>query len=270
MSVGVGTEQRRAAVATGGLRDHQVRVAFGGRHPSLPGEGNVSLVVGGGDPLAARRALLAEVGVGTDAAVVMEQVHGAAVAVVGRDDRGRGVREHDDAIADVDALATFDDDVALLVMTADCVPVLVADPWGGVGVAHAGRAGVLAGVVPALLDALAPRDPGALVALLGPAIDGCCYELDAASAEALAAAQPTAAARTTWGSPSADLRRAVAAQLAAAGVARVEIVGGCTRCTHPRHFSHRAEPGAGRHGSVIVRRRARGFVDGAPLPGTDR
>lgn len=270
MSVGVGTEQRRAAGAPGGLGVPEARVAFGGRHPSLPGEGNVSLVVGDGEPLAARRALLAEVGAGIDDAVFMEQVHGAAVASVGREDRGRGAHGHDRAVSGVDGLVTFDDDVALVVMTADCVPVLVADPRGGVGVAHAGRAGVLAGVVPALLAALAPRDPAALVAMLGPAIDGCCYELDAEAAEALATAQPAAAARTTWGSPSADLRRAVAAQLAAAGVARVETVGGCTRCTHPTRFSHRAEPGAGRQGSVIVRRPSRAGVDGGALAGPGR
>ncbi|MGM0817783.1 MAG: laccase domain-containing protein [Actinomycetota bacterium] len=256
MSVDVGTEQRWAVGAPGHPGAPEVRVAFGGRHPGLPGQGNVSLVVGDGDPLAARSALLAEVGARLDDAVLMEQVHGSAVAVVGRDDRGRGAREHAEAVGGVDGLVTFDDDVALVVMTADCVPLLVADPRGGIGVAHAGRAGVLAGVVPALLSALAPRDPAALVALLGPAIDGCCYELGAEAAEALAAAHPAAAARTTWGSPSADLRRAVAAQLAAAGVVRVETVGGCTRCAHPTRFSHRAESGAGRQGSVIVRRPA--------------
>jgi polyphenol oxidase len=116
---------------------------------------------------------------------------------------------------------------------------------------------VVAGVVPAALAALAPAGAGNVVALVGPAIGGCCYEVEESLASAVAARVPAAAATTTWGTPSLDLPAAVTAQLAAAGVARIERVGGCTRCGSDTWFSHRSATAgtapAGRQGGIVVR-----------------
>jgi YfiH family protein len=228
--------------------DPQVAVAFSGR------EGNVSLVVGGGDVEAARRSVLGHVGIGLDAAVFMEQVHGGRAARVGVGDRGRGIRDRTTAEPGTDALVTFDLDVALVVMVADCVPVMLADPGRGVGAVHVGRRGLEAGVVAAAVATLAGGNPGRIVALLGPAIGGCCYEVPGALAERVARLVPAVATQTTWGTPALDLPAGVASQLHATGVARVEAVGSCTRCHPERWHSHRRDPASGRQAAVICRR----------------
>lgn len=172
---------------------------------------------------------------------LMDQVHGCDVAEVtaatpeGREARG------------VDALRTDVDGRVLGVAAADCVPVLLAGP-SGVAAAHAGRRGVVAGVVQRTLAAMG----GAERAVVGPAIGGCCYEVPADMREDVAAHHPSAHATTTWGTPSLDLPRAVLDVLAAAGV-DAERVGGCTRC-EPGWFSHRADPDAGRQLGLVVRR----------------
>lgn len=229
--------------------DPAVRFAFTGT-----ADGNVSLAVGEPD-VAARARLGAAVGVEPEDLVFMQQVHGAGVATVGAGDRGRGLRAHGDGVADVDALVTTDAGTALVVLVADCVPVLLADPDPDHAVAavHAGRGGVVGGVVPAALAAMAPQRPEAVEARIGPAIGGCCYEVPAELVEAVAAAHPAARATTTWGTPSLDLPAAVTAQLHAAGVERVERAGGCTRCDGDGWFSHRRHPGAGRQAGVVVR-----------------
>ena len=230
--------------------DPGVRAAFTSREP-----GNLSLVVGEGDVARARVEALQTIGATLDTTVFMQQVHGGAVARVDQTDRGRGARSHGEAVSAVDALVTTTDDVALAVMVADCVPVLLCDPGNGVGAVHAGRRGVIGEVVARAVAALS-HDPSSVVAVIGPAIGGCCYEVPAEMAEAVTALIPAAKGTTAWGTPSLDLPAAVASQLADAGVARVEHVGGCTHCDAGRYFSHRAAAQgriAGRQAGVIVR-----------------
>lgn len=224
----------------------------GGAHTGGASSGNVSLVVGGGDPVAQRRRLLGAVGCHPGQGVAMQQIHGGAVAVVGVEDAGRGMLRHADAVGGVDALVTFTPGVALMVMVADCVPVLLHAPGVGVAAVHAGRGGVLAGVVGHAVGALA-TDPADVEALIGPAIGGCCYEVPPAMAAELERLLPTTARTTRWGTPSIDLPAAVRLQLQRAGVAQVFATGSCTRCDADRWFSHRADPGAGRQAAVVVR-----------------
>ena len=173
---------------------------------------------------------------------LMVQVHGADVAVVGVDTpRGTEAR-------DVDALVTIERGRVLAVAAADCVPVLLASELG-VAAVHAGRRGVEQGAVAATVRALPGDD---IVAVVGPAIGGCCYEVPAQMQTEVCRVVPTAEATTTWGTPSLDLPRAVLDELAALGV-RATQAGGCTRCTDG-WFSHRADPGAGRHLGLVVRR----------------
>lgn len=205
------------------------------------------------DDLAAARA---SVGVATQTDPsrwhLMQQVHGAQVAVVGPEiDPGTELRGVDAAVTDLPGRT-------LAVLVADCVPVLFAGPRT-VGVAHAGRAGVVAGVVTATVAELVDlgEPAGELRAVIGPAIGGCCYEVPNDLHDEVVAAEPTASATTTWGTPALDLPRAVHDQLRRAGVDDVRQVGGCTRCDPAgRWFSHRADPAAGRQAGVIVRRGA--------------
>jgi len=235
--------------------DPDVRAAFTGR-----ATGNASLIVGEGG-LDGRRQALGELGLTLSDAVFMEQVHGPGVARVGHGDRGRGAADHAHAVPRVDALVSTDVNVALVVLTADCAPVLLLDPGKGVAAAHAGRRGVQTGViraVVALLTTATGSPPTRLRALIGPAISGCCYELPADLADEVGAVEPAARAVTSWGTPSMDVPAAVQAQLQAAGVARIARVHACTRCELDRWFSHRAAcqvPGVppGRNAAVICR-----------------
>lgn len=198
-----------------------------------------------------RRSAFERMGIDPGEVVWMRQVHGGSVAVVDADTpRGAEIRG-------VDALVTDRVGRPLAVQVADCVPVLLASEAGPVGVAHAGRQGVIEDVVPAALEELRRQGaaPETVHAVIGPAIGGCCYEVPQDLADQVAADHPAAAARTTWNTPALDLPRAVSAQLEAAGVVHVQRVASCTRCGDG-WFSHRADPAAGRQVGVIVRHEA--------------
>jgi polyphenol oxidase len=202
------------------------------------------------DDLARARAAVG-VATRTDPAAwhLLHQIHGAEVAVV--DETTPPGAE----LAGVDAAVTALPDRVLTVQTADCVPVLLAGPTA-VGVAHAGRAGVEHGVIPAVLAALTAlgSPPSSLRVALGPAIGGCCYEVPERMRDALAAGSPAVATTTTWGTASLDLPAACEVQLREAGVPEITRVDGCTRCdADQRWFSHRADPDAGRQLGLVLR-----------------
>lgn len=173
--------------------------------------------------------------------VWMNQVHGTDVAVVYGPQRDRPV-------SDVDAIVTARRGLALAVLTADCVPVLLADPVAGIAAAaHAGRPGMIAGVVPATLRAMIElgADPARIVARTGPAVCGRCYEVPEAMRAEVAAVELTAHAETSWGTPSVDVAAGVHAQLARLGVRDREQAPVCTRESGD-HFSYRRDRTTGR------------------------
>jgi len=203
----------------------------------------------GDDPaaVAANRAELAgRCELPPDRLVFMDQVHGRDVAVVDGP-MGAGV----DA---VDALVTATPELGLVVIVADCVPVLLHDAWAGVvGVAHAGRPGLAVGVVPAVVEAMVHlgATPPDIDVSLGPAVCGACYEVPQAMQDDVSALVPAARCRTRRGTPGLDLRAGVCAQLAAVGVLRVD--GHQDRCTveDRSFFSHRREGVTGRQAGVV-------------------
>jgi YfiH family protein len=146
------------------------------------------------------------------------QVHGAGVLVLDgppSDPRTAGV---------ADAYVTTSDAVAVAVLVADCVPVLLADPRSRVVAAvHAGRDGLVAGVVGAAVDAMVARGavPDRIRAAIGPSIAGSSYEVPAALRDEVGARLPEAPTTTSWGTPALDLRAAAAGELARAGVTDV-------------------------------------------------
>jgi YfiH family protein len=134
------------------------------------------------------------------------------------------------------------------VLTADCVPVLLADPVAGVGgVAHAGRPGLVAGVVPAAVEAMIVlgAEPGHMIAALGPSVCGKCYEVPAALRDEVADVAPEAYAETSWGTPALDVGAGVRAQLAGLGVRMLGTPEVCTM-ESPAHYSYRRERRTGR------------------------
>nr|BFD85344.1 peptidoglycan editing factor PgeF [Streptomyces sp. Xyl84] len=199
----------------------------------------------GDDPAAVRtNRELAAKSLGLDPALVvwMNQVHGADVAVVdGPWDTAAGVPS-------VDALVTTRRGLALAVLTADCTPVLLADPAAGIAAAaHAGRPGLVAGVVPAAVRAMVElgADPARITARTGPAVCGRCYEVPEAMRAEVSAVAPAAYAETSWGTPALDVSAGVHAQLERLGVHDREHSPVCTRESDD-HFSYRRDRTTGR------------------------
>ena len=127
-----------------------------------------------------------------------------------------------------DAMVTGRRGLGLAVRVADCVPVLLADiTLGLVAAAHAGRAGMALGVVPAVVERLRDRGARSVRAWLGPHACGRCYEVPEAMRAEIGAAVPASWSRTRSGTPALDLGAGVEAQLAALDVA-VTRVPGCT------------------------------------------
>ncbi|MBL7500365.1 peptidoglycan editing factor PgeF [Frankia sp. CNm7] len=164
------------------------------------------------------------------------QVHGARVLTFSA---AGGWLRH--PAPEADAMVTDIPGFGLGVLVADCVPVVFTAP-GAAGVAHAGRAGLAAGVVPATVAALAAlgAEPGQLHAEVGPSVCGRCYEVPAAMRDDVAAAVPGTASTTRAGTPALDLRAGVAAQLRAAGVTDITVSERCTM-EDPELFSHRRD-----------------------------
>lgn len=188
-----------------------------------------------------REAAAGALGLDPGLVVWMNQVHGADVAVV---DAPWGERP----VPEVDALVTARRGLALAVLTADCVPVLLADPVAGVAAAaHAGRPGMVKGVVPAIVRAMVElgAEPERIVARTGPAVCGRCYEVPETMRAEVAAVEPAAHAETSWGTPAVDVSAGVHAQLDRLGV--------CDRAQSPvctlesgDHFSYRRDRSTGR------------------------
>ena len=152
---------------------------------------------------------------------------------------------------EADGLVTDHAGVVLMVRAADCVPVLLADPEAGViGAAHAGRNGMVAGVVPATVAAMRELGAEAITAWIGPSICGGCYEVPAEMREEVAAVEPASFATTTWDTPALDIGAGVAAQLAREDVVVIR-ASACTRESSSL-FSYRRDGAAsGRQAAVI-------------------
>jgi len=191
--------------------------------------------------------------------VRVHQVHGAVCIAAD---------EHTPSPAgDADALVTARAGVAVAIATADCVPLLLAAPGAGaVAAVHAGWRGSVAAIAAVGLRELVERGARAadVHAALGPAIDGCCYEIERAIAERFAnelGGEVWAAWREgdRAGKGYLDLRRVNALVLERAGVpaASIQRVGPCTFCGGGPFASFRRDAErAGRQLSWIALRAA--------------
>jgi YfiH family protein len=168
-----------------------------------------------------------------------------------------------DARPRADAMVTDRAGVALGILTADCAPVLLADPAAGVvGAAHAGWKGALAGVVEATVAAMESlgADRARIGAAVGPCIARRSYEVDEAFLRRFVEADREnerwfASGRS--GHYGFDLEGFVASRLAQAGVSRTEALGQDTYSQPDLFYSyrrstHRGEPTYGRQISLIA------------------
>lgn len=190
--------------------------------------------------------------VGADAIVSCFQVHGSGVV---------------EALApwgerpEADAMITTQPGLALCILTADCVPVLLADPDAGViGAAHAGWKGALAGVCEAAIDAMISRgaQPSRIRAAIGPAIQQASYEVGPELRAHFVADDPGSAGFFAPGAGDRlqfDLTGLVAARLGRLGLASIDTLAVDT-CANEAWFSnrrrtHAGEPDYGRNAAVI-------------------
>jgi len=202
----------------------------------------------GDDPAAVaanRKRLAGAIGLADDRVVWMNQVHGDRVVVVDGPVPA--------AVEETDALVTTVPRLALAVVTADCVPVLLADARAGVVAAvHAGRVGAQKGVVLRTVEAM--RDSGAhpkdISALLGPAVSGRNYEVPAAMAAEVEATLPGSRTTTQQGTPGLDLRAGIARQLGSLGITAIDVDPRCTVADR-NLFSHRRDAPTGRQACLV-------------------
>jgi YfiH family protein len=174
---------------------------------------------------------------------LVSQIHGAAVV---RAAAGAACHHRLDC-PPADAIVTSRRGVTLGILTADCLPVIVASADGAAaGVAHAGWKGTLEGVAVRALESLGGGDPAGAAAGLGPAIGACCYQVGDEVYEAF---------REKWGAGFVrkvfkrsepwrlDLQKANAVQLIEAGLktGNIGVVPLCTCCRKDLFFSHRRD-----------------------------
>jgi purine-nucleoside/S-methyl-5'-thioadenosine phosphorylase / adenosine deaminase len=174
----------------------------------------------------------------------LQQVHGTEVV-----DAASGPAE-----ARADAAVAHTRHVVCAVLTADCVPVLLADRYGTVvAVAHAGWRGLIAGVIEATVARMSVPAAG-VIAWLGPAIGPRAYEVGPEVREAFVrrdAAAAAAFAPHRGDRLLADLFLLARQRLAAAGVPAVYGGGHCTYAEAARFYSYRREPTTGRFASLV-------------------
>ncbi|HTW95992.1 MAG TPA: peptidoglycan editing factor PgeF [Tepidisphaeraceae bacterium] len=180
----------------------------------------------------------------------VHQVHGAAVAKVRR---GKAFEVHQKA----DAMVSDDPTRFVSVRVADCVPVLLACEDGSlVAAIHAGWRGVIARVIPAALDVM-NVERGRLIAAIGPCIGVEAFEVgpEVVAAFVESFGQEAPVRRREDGKGHVDLRRAIARQLLAEGVAadRIDLSERCTFRDREEFFSHRRDNGiTGRMAALIA------------------
>ncbi len=177
------------------------------------------------------------------------QVHGNAVVTVDACSKT--------PTPEADVIVSARPEIPIAVVTADCVPILLAGAGGrAVAAVHAGWRGLARGIIAAAVEALSEIgvDPGDLVAVIGPCVGPCCYEVDTPVRDALArcfADTLSSASRATRrGHVQLDLGLLARTALAAAGV-DPSCIGAledaCTSCDSQRFHSYRRDgPKAGR------------------------
>jgi len=244
------------------LKQHGFRHAFftrrGGNSKGPYASLNFSATVGDEpDAVAQNFGLGAEaLGVAPDQLFYLSQVHGRTAVELPPGELRAAV-----ARIEGDALFGAQPEVAIGVRTADCVPILAADPASGAVVAiHAGWRGVVRGVVEAGIELLASRAHrrAELVAAIGPHIRQGAFEVSEDVARELeAASNARDAVDRSREKPHVSLVRIVTAQLISLGIvaSRIDDTGGCTQSEPDRFFSFRRDGKVGgRHLSAIVPR----------------
>jgi YfiH family protein len=226
------------------LTDERLRHGFfgreGGRSQGELAANNMSISVGDNPDLVVSNRSSAAYALGQHGIadlVVFRQTHSTRVETL--TDRPRGVIE-------ADAMVTNRDDLLLGILTADCSPVLFADPEAGiVGAAHAGWKGAAGGIVGNTVKAMVAlgATPRNIRAAIGPTISGPNYEIGPDTAAQITALDPAAARHISIPAGKTrehfDIPGLLQEQLFEAGIGLVSDLCLCTYADPARFYSHR-------------------------------
>lgn len=258
------------------IRDFEkygVYAGFSGRHGGLSKDAfsslNIGLHVGDENQVVLhnRQVIAHDLGISDMQVTYAEQIHGTDVAVIDELHVGRGHASLQSAVQGVDAMVTKVNHAALAIVAADCVPLLFADLRHPViGAAHAGWRGATGGIVAKTVETMLAcgASLSSLYVAMGPAIRGCCYEVDEPVISQYKAAYHRIGKKPQW-QPSTkhshrvmiDLPTLLNDQLISLGITQNRILDTaiCTHCMDG-YYSYRKENGTtGRHGGFIALRR---------------
>ena len=189
--------------------------------------------------------------------VYSKQTHGTHIRLVTSADSCQPIYP---STYEADGMLTMDSGLALVVFTADCIPILLHDPTCGViGAVHAGWRGTVAGIAGAAVKKMTQEfgcDPANIKAAIGPGVSKCCYETGADVASAMRAA--LGASAETCLEPfgekyKTDLKEANRLQLLRAGLCDIHVSSECTSCSNHKYWSHRKTDGPrGSQAAIIM------------------
>jgi len=226
---------------------------------------NLGLHVGD-DPekvLENRKRLAAAIGIPLDQFTIAKQIHSGNVRIVSDELRGNGSTDYESAIEDTDAMVTNRANICLVILVADCVPMLFFDPvQRAIGVAHAGRRGTLHCIAQNTVRALETAfgsSPEDIIVGIGPSIGPCCYrvgpEVISRFENTFPATKGLIVNKSDDGTGYLNLWRANFDQLLHTGIQRsnIELARICTRDNPGLFFSYRHQQGdTGRFGAGIT------------------
>lgn len=260
---------------------HAFTTRYGGVSSGVYSSLNLGINLGD-DPECVREnyaVLCAALSIGYDCIVRSNQVHGNSVRVVTPSDCGALFNP---PACDADAMITCETGVALIIYTADCVPILLHDPVRCViGAVHGGWRGSAANICGTAIRRMQDEFgcvPADIHAAIGPCIGGCCYEVGSDVADALRTALTIAAegcieadvadalpkvlgnqvdlciqVKHAAGKYMVDLGEANRIFLQHAGVTDISMSRECTMCSHEKYWSHRYTGGKrGSQAALII------------------
>jgi len=170
----------------------------------------------------------------------MNQVHGSRIVII---------ESVTDEAPTADALVTGIAGVTLAVMVADCIPLILTSAEA-VAAVHVGRRGLVNGVALKTVELMREMGAKKILATLGPAICGRCYEVSKEVHDEVVALHPLATAQTASGTPALDLPKALKGALAAEGISEINDLQICT-VESADHFSYRRDGQTGRQVGLV-------------------
>ncbi len=186
-------------------------------------------------------------------------VNGKRETVNGNEQNLSPLTSHFSPFENTDALVTNEKNVALALNFADCVPIIFFDPIKKVtAIAHAGWRGTVAKIAPKTVEKMIQNfssKPNDIIALIGPAIGKCCFEVqDEVKTKLLDTVEESYHAQICDGN-NLDLKLINKFQLLADGVEKIDLCEYCTFCQSELFFSYRRENGkTARHSAVVMAR----------------